>query len=513
MTRKQDSALSLACTCNKSVETVQMLIEANADALVKRNDYGFAPLHCVCRAYQPRMGIVQALLDACPSCVTLKTHGGETPIHLASGNTGAFVGVLQLLTMAQNRFRPTSSDDAKADPTGTRRMAMTNKVGNTPLHDACFRGSPFEHIETLAMANPEWIMVRNNAGYTPFQILCKNGRIDERIVTAFSRIGGPEIFCVMDSTGNTPLHSAMREDVDLATLKCLIRAFPDALQLKTVYGDSPLHLACLRRADPEVVREVALASSTNCHSPILEPNTAGQTPIGVAMEEFRSLCRGGRFCCVVSDYRPEQQRVFQILSALVKILYYGPTYQEQKHLSLVRACVSLHRQGVRLDPAFIRRAIHVYPEEVRVMDEEGNYPLHIEASIPIEKMFLLDGTSGCCGGECHTRLGLLRVLLEVYPAATETRNAFGHFPLNLMIQNGRLWGHEVAVALRAFPPALHWHKGLDDRVLSIILEKASKECGVDTLFSLLVSRPDIFRRRRPTEAPDIWDRQVLQFKA
>ena len=102
MTRKQDSALSLACTCNKSVETVQILIRTNPDALVKKNDYGFAPLHCVCRAYQPRMGIVQALLDACPSCVSLKTHGGETPVHLACSNSGAFVGVLQLLTMAQN---------------------------------------------------------------------------------------------------------------------------------------------------------------------------------------------------------------------------------------------------------------------------------------------------------------------------------------------------------------------------------------------------------------------------
>lgn len=126
MTRKQDSALSLACTCNKSVETVQMLIEANRDALIKKNDYGFAPLHCVCRAYQPRMGIVQALLDACPSCVTLKTHGGETPVHLACSNSGAFVGVLQLLTMAQNNFQEL---DRMVRPD---KKPMTNKVGNTP---------------------------------------------------------------------------------------------------------------------------------------------------------------------------------------------------------------------------------------------------------------------------------------------------------------------------------------------------------------------------------------------
>ena len=346
------------------------------------------------------------------------------------------------------------------------------------------------------MANPEWILVRNNAGYSPLQILCKNGRIDERIVTTFSRIGGPEIFSVIDSTGNTPLHSALREDTDVATLKCLIRALPDALHSKTIYGDSPLHLACFRRANPDVVREVAIASSDGHISPVLEPNTAGQTPIGIAMDEFRSVCQGGS-CCVVSDYRSDQKRTFQVLATLVKILFYGPNFhQDDANQSLVRACVALHRKDVRLDPAFIRRAIHLYPEEARVLDEDGNYPLHIEASIPVEKMPLLDAANGCCRGVCHKRMGILRMLLEMFPDATMVRNTSGEFPLGLMIQNGRLWGHTIALALRAFPPALHWYHGLDDRLLPLILEKASKECGADTLFALINSRPDVLTRRR-----------------
>ena len=287
----------------------------------------------------------------------------------------------------------------------------------------------------------------------------------------------------------------MRKDIDLGTVKCLIRAFPDALHSTTIYGDTPMHLACFRRANPEVVQEVALAGSSGQSSPVLVRNTASQTPIGIAMDEFRSICRGGGFCCVNSHYHPEQKRAFSVLETLVKILYHGPGYQDYKQLSLVRACVALHRQNIRLDPAFIRRAIHVYPEETRVLDEEGNLPLHIESSIPIEKMALLDARSGCCHGECHKRFGLLRMLLEIYPQATQFRNASGHFPLGLMLQNGRLWGDEVALALRAFPPALHWHKNIDDKVLPLILEKASKECGADTLFSLLASRPDIFRRR------------------
>ena len=360
------------------------------------------------------------------------------------------------------------------------------------MHDACFRGSPFEHIETLATTNPEWISAKNKAGHSPLQIISKTGRIDERVVTTFSRIGGPEMFSAIDSTGNTPLHSAMREDMDVPTLKCLIRAFPDALHLRTIYGDSPLHLACFRRAGPEVVREVALSSSNGSLSPVLELNSAGQTPIGIAMEEFQSVCRCGGFCSVVSEYRREQTRAFEVLATLVKIMFYGPSYQDPTQLNLVRACVSLHRLNVRLDPAFIRRAIHLFPDEVRHCDEECNYPLHIEASIPIEKMSLLDASAPCSGGKAHKRSGILRMLLDIYPAAAESQNSAGQFPLGLMIQNGRVWGETVALALRAFPQALHWYKGLDERVLADILEKAGKECGPDTLFSLMSSSPDVF---------------------
>ena len=163
MTRKQDSALSLACTCNKSVETVKLLIESNPEALTKWNDYGFAPLHCVCRAHQPRMGIVQALVDACPSCVDIQNNAGETPKHLASSNSGAFAGVLQLLTTTQNKYSPkpfppgsssssssgilpdTNNQIPPIQSTATSRLfdhsqrenynkkiATSNKMGNTP---------------------------------------------------------------------------------------------------------------------------------------------------------------------------------------------------------------------------------------------------------------------------------------------------------------------------------------------------------------------------------------------
>ena len=145
LTHKGDSALSLACTANKSTDTIKLLLANNTSVLKQTNDYGFCPLHCVCRAHQPRMGIVQALVNACPETVNLQTNSGETPFHLASSNTGAFVGVLQLLAQTQTRLGGSLdamdlvyANDNSSSPMVTNdeqknlRTVTSNKMGNTP---------------------------------------------------------------------------------------------------------------------------------------------------------------------------------------------------------------------------------------------------------------------------------------------------------------------------------------------------------------------------------------------
>ena len=330
------------------------------------------------------------------------------------------------------------------------------------------------------------------------QILSKNARMCCEVITTFSRIGGPGIFSVVDSFGNSILHSAMREETDLEALRCLIRAYPNALATKTTFGDVPLHLACFRQVDREIIREVALSGSEQL---LLTPNTAGQTPISIAMEEFQAVCnRSSNACCVMSEYRPEQRRAFDVLATLVRILHYSPSGSEDdcdRDGSLVRACISLHRRNVRLDPSFIRRVLHLWPEEAKLLDEEGNYPLHIEASIPVEKMTLLSAcVEGCCSGTCHKRTGILRMLMDIFPDACKTRNSAGEFPLGLMIQNGRPWDQTFSLVLRKFPQALHWSLGVNDKLLPRVLEKVSRECGAATLFELISSKPDVYVRPR-----------------
>lgn len=373
------------------------------------------------------------------------------------------------------------------------------------MHYACLRNATVESIEALAESNPNWILACNNAGYSPMQILCKNGRINDRIVTIFSRLCGSKVFSSVDACGNTPLHSVMREETNVEVLRALIHAYPDALHMRTLYEDTPLSLACLRKVHPDVMREVAHASydgldssgtdGTHRLSPLVIRNRAGQTPIGIAMEEYRKASAEAptRFC-VTSDPTPEQTRAFNALSALVKILHYGPSKDGGRNESLVSACLLLHRNEVRLDPAFIRRALLVNPGEAKMVDKDLNYPLHVEASIPVEKMILLDAphvptTGCCCGGTCHKRVGVLQMLVEIYPDAAKHRNKDGDFPLNLMVCNGRPWDNTFAFVVRAYPEALHWVDNLSPKIAAHVLAKVSSGCGVDTLYSLVRARP------------------------
>lgn len=359
------------------------------------------------------------------------------------------------------------------------------------------------NIEPSIMSHPEWISVMNNAGFTPVELLCRNGRFDEATINLFAHVGGLAVFSVVDATGNTPLHSAMRPEVDVEALTALIRVCPEAIHKKNMYDDTPLHFACLRRLKADAVRVVALASCAGFEtalshgnersSPLLHPNTAGQTPIGIAMEEYEKAAY-----CIHGIHGSNPSPQSQVLETLVKILHYGPldecgalsTEAASQRKSLVVACLELHRIDVRLDPSFIRLAIYRYPEQLSIPDKNGNYPLHTEASLPIEKMLLLDKTHGiCCTGRCHERLGVLRLLFGIYPDAAKKVNDEGEFPLSLMVQNGRPWDSTFALVLETYPEALHGVRHIDDKLLPDILWRMSTLVGHSTVFRFLKSTP------------------------
>jgi hypothetical protein len=274
-------------------------------------------------------------------------------------------------------------------------------------------------------------------------------------------------------------------------VRALIEVYPDALKMKTIYGDTPLHLACHRNV--AFVGEIAKlscekATQHGSHiSPLLIRNRAGETPISIAMSELKT--QHGQ--C----YSLGQGIDYSQLAALIKILYYGTDGFEEG--GLVVACLALHRQGARLDPSFIRRVLVDHPEQLRIPDKDGNYPLHLEASIPIEKMTLLDGENTSCSSchsvTCRSRSTILKTLLDVYPEAAKYTNKNGESVLSLIIKNGRPWNPTFAFIVRANPAALHFIDNLE--LMPQIISRIGNGCGADTLYAFLRARPSMLIKK------------------
>lgn len=305
----------------------------------------------------------------------------------------------------------------------------------------------------------------------------------------FYRLAGSSVFADVDETGHTALHSAMRQETDVPVIRALINSYPMALRMCTQYGDTPLHLACCRGVKAEVVAEVAQSSCARATqlgfhvSPLLLPNKGSQSPFQLAMEEYR---RTGFVCPNSTDWGTAQERCFEILVSLVKILYYGPNKSVG---SLVYACVALHRKGARLDPTFIYQVIKMHPEEVREAGEDRSYPLHVEAGIPIEKFVLLDGEPCSCQGNCHKRQSILKLLMDLYPEAAKKSSPIA--VVKLMVQNGRLWDETFAFVVRTNPGAVLL---VDDRKLvPHILGQVGRGCGIGTLYAMIRANPGFLR--------------------
>ena len=352
------------------------------------------------------------------------------------------------------------------------------------------------------MANPTWITSRNQGGYSCLQLLCRSGRLDREVLALFIRIAGVEqVLATPDPLGNTCLHSAMRRETDISALQALILAFPAALQSKTTYGDTPLHLACLRRMDVDVVRQIIVAGGLP--TLLLAHNRSGQTPISIVLEYYQQNLR--KNCDDAPSFSEENDEIsYQLLVLFARILYHGNVSPPDGDNAL-QACIALHRRNVRLHPAFLCQVIQRNPAEVHQCDENGYYPIHIEASIPIEKMSLLNGhctshsaeedqeSSTTTTDRCrYDRAGILRRLLDLYPKACEADTPDG-FLLPMLLENGRSWDATTAMVAQLHPPAV---ARVRDMAPQHLLRLVGRDCGNNTMFQVLRSRPSHFVRPR-----------------
>jgi hypothetical protein len=107
------------------------------------------PLHEACKQ-QPPLDVVELLIDAYPSALKVKGHGGYTPLHCAV-SYGSSADVIAKLIQSY--------------PPGTRMRDDVHQV--LPIHLAAKWGAAEDVVMEILVAHPEGYYIRDGSGLTP----------------------------------------------------------------------------------------------------------------------------------------------------------------------------------------------------------------------------------------------------------------------------------------------------------------------------------------------------------
>lgn len=135
--------------------------------------------------------------------------------------------------------------------------------------------------------------------------------------------------------------------------------------------------------------------------------------------------------------------------------------------------------------ALIERAMKRYHDELDVIDELGDLPLHLVAA------------QGQAADDADDLLG---EILNAYPPAACARNNIGAMPLDLAIASGRRWETGIGKLLQVNPEALvesavsHIPDNLYPLAFAILLQHDA----ASLVFGMLTAKPGLVRSYRAT---------------
>ncbi|MCL2210521.1 MAG: ankyrin repeat domain-containing protein [Treponema sp.] len=229
-----------------NIDIITMLLDNSADVNAK-DARGNTPLHT---GIPPNVyNDVATMLLARGADPNLRDDHGDTPLHIA---------------ITLNR----SEDGVRALLKGGADVHIRNINGKTPLYLAVQ-----DHRTALIpilLANGSEIFADDNSGTTPFDISAKAND------GTFNLLITPETVIQRDSSGNTMLHSAVRNRANSEQIAKILeqRALVDA---RNRDGETALHIAV--RLNQRESGEFLVSRNAN----IFALNAAGQSPLYLAL--------------------------------------------------------------------------------------------------------------------------------------------------------------------------------------------------------------------------------------
>jgi len=268
----------------------------------------------------------------------------------------------------------------------TRNGKYEDRRGMLPLHYACREGAPPNLIRDLLKAHPEGALAR----------VKESGRIALHFVA-----GGRDEGCGKRLHHGQHQQQPCREETNnrIAAARILLSAFPQSIEMKDHDGGmSPLHLACLVEAEPDLL--AVLVDADQSDGVVSMPDDGGNLPLHWMFHP-----------------RISTDSVRRLLHA----------YPNGAHAVDSNGALPLHKAcavGAPVDA--IRLLLSQYPHGAWTADGSGNLPLHLI----VPKFPDGEVKQRVRDADIAARADSLQELLESYPEGARARNKYGETPFH-----------------------------------------------------------------------------------
>lgn len=160
----QELPIHIACQHDAPVATLEVLVNAYPESLLKPDKDGNLPIHYACSHESPEAA--HYLMDACAESLKWKNKKNQTPLHLACSRYDISLTLIQDLIQMNK------------DACKTRDWQ-----GRLPIHSACMWKASPGIIELLLKAYPESVGEKDEHNMTPYGICRKVIHLDTHEAT------------------------------------------------------------------------------------------------------------------------------------------------------------------------------------------------------------------------------------------------------------------------------------------------------------------------------------------
>jgi len=195
-------------------------------ALLQKTDMGDTALHLACKS-NASPDLLRDMLLCCPEAATIEK-GGKTMLHM-------------IVEYVRAKETSMSTDSIRllleAYPEAVR---IADRLGNTPLHYACYPTTDVEAFEILLQASFGALSITNEMKQTPLHCACiSNAPIP--IVNALIE-ANPHMVMNLDHLGNSPLHLACKYNTSAILMSRLLIEAEEVLGVENYQGQTPLQM-------------------------------------------------------------------------------------------------------------------------------------------------------------------------------------------------------------------------------------------------------------------------------